>query len=323
MIHVPKYVIQTVNKLIFQFLWGSKCEKVKRDTITGYMEYGGLNFPHVEHQIIALRLKWISRLCNDNESTLWKKVIYQWYAVHGGLTFLLNLNCQQEDVTDIVRGKIPSFYQNILEAWYLLLNKCNKISPHNTILWGNDNIRYKGKVLFFTNWIKVNIMYLKDVICKKGFLDLKELDRMLKSPYNLFNLHKLIAAIPKAWKDKIKVGDLSWCEQFNNDYFVLNGKTTHVSMLNSKHFYTMLMSDMNKPICIKYWEQKLNVSIDWQFIFTFKLKKRILNKLGQFQFNLLYNLVPCKNNLKKWKLIDTDQCDFCKDIEDYQHLFVS
>ena len=70
MIHVPKYVIKTVNKLIFQFLWGSKCEKVKRDTITGYMEYGGLNFPHVEHQIIALRLKWISRLCNDNESTL-------------------------------------------------------------------------------------------------------------------------------------------------------------------------------------------------------------------------------------------------------------
>ena len=38
-ISVPKYVINIVNKLIFQYIWGSKCEKVKRETITGYIKY--------------------------------------------------------------------------------------------------------------------------------------------------------------------------------------------------------------------------------------------------------------------------------------------
>ena len=220
MISVPKYVINIVNKRIFQFLWGSKCEKVKRETITGYMEYGGLDFPHVEYQIMALRIKWISRLCNDsageNDNILWKRVIHQWFADYGGLHSLLNLNCKQEDVKEIIKGKMPSFYQDILEAWFVLLNKCNKISPCNAVLWGNDNIRHKGKVLFFTKWIKADIMYLKDIICTNRFLDLKELDKMVKCPYNLFNLHKLIAAVPKTWKDKIKAGDLSWWEKCNN-----------------------------------------------------------------------------------------------------------
>ena len=33
---------------------------------------------------------------------------------------------------------------------------------------------------------------------------------------------------------------------------------------DSEHLYKMLLSDMDKPICITYWEQKLNVSIDWR-----------------------------------------------------------
>ena len=50
----------------------------------------------------------------------------------------------------------------------------------------------------------------------------------------------------------------------------------YLYMLNLKHLYTMLLSDVNKPICIIYWEQKLNVSIDSHF--KFKLRNRILNK---------------------------------------------
>ena len=36
-------------------------------------------------------------------------VIYQWFDDYGGLHFLLNLNCQQEDEKDIIKGKMPPF----------------------------------------------------------------------------------------------------------------------------------------------------------------------------------------------------------------------
>ena len=32
---------------------------------------------------------------------------------------------------------------------------------------------------------------------------------------------KLIAAVPKTWKDKTKVGDLSWCEKCNNNLILI------------------------------------------------------------------------------------------------------
>ena len=35
-IHLPHYVIKEANKMLFQFIWSSKKEKVKRTTITRY-----------------------------------------------------------------------------------------------------------------------------------------------------------------------------------------------------------------------------------------------------------------------------------------------
>ena len=72
------------------------------------MEYGGLNMPNVEYHIIALKIKWISRLLDQNEDATWKRVVKQWFDPLGGLSFLLDLNCKSEDVYDITKGKLPS-----------------------------------------------------------------------------------------------------------------------------------------------------------------------------------------------------------------------
>jgi exonuclease III len=323
-LHVPNYVIKAINTRIFRYLWGSNCEKVKRETITGYMEYGGLKMPNLEYQLLALKIKWISRLCEQNNDTVWKRVVKQWFDPFGGLPFLLELNCKSEDVCDITKGKIPSFYQNLLESWYFLQNKCNKITPNNTMLWGNDNVRVDGRVLFFPKWIHAHIYYLNDIVIENRFVNLREFEDILKCPHNLFNLYKLITSIPKRWKVKVREGDLSWCEKSKNTFFeVISGKVVHVSMLSSKHIYHMLNQDNHTPICINYWEQTFHTRKDWYNIFLFKLKNRILNKIGHFQFNLIYNLIPCKKNLHKWKLIESDKCDFCDNLDDYRHFFVS
>ena len=321
---VPNYVIKEVNTKIFRFLWGSNCERVKRETITGYMEYGGLKMPNLEYQIHALRIKWISRLCDQNDNIQWKRVVKHWFDPFGGLSFLLELNCKCDDVFDITKGKMPPFYQNILESWYYLQSKCNKSNSNNSILWGNDNIRHNGKILFFPKWIQAKIFCLKDIVIENRIMNLKDLEKRLKCPYNLFNLHKLAASISECWKTKIRKGDLSWCKESKNTLLEINaGNFVHVSKLSSKNIYVMLSQTKSKPICINYWEQHLHGIKDWYNIFMFKIKNRILNKIGHFQFNLIYNLIPCKKNLRKWNLIESDKCDFCNCLEDYNHFFVS
>ena len=81
-----------------------------------------------------------------------------------------------------------------------------------------------------------------------------------------------------------------------------------------------------EPICVKYWQNKFGAHTDislehWNKIFTFKIKNRIENKFGHFQYNLLYNLMPCKKNLYKWKINDSDKYCFCNCVEDYNHFF--
>ena len=70
-IHVPNYVLKDANKMLLQFLWSSKKERVKRTTVTGYMEYGGLKMVNLQNQIRGLKIKWISRILSGNNDGLW------------------------------------------------------------------------------------------------------------------------------------------------------------------------------------------------------------------------------------------------------------
>ena len=85
----------------------------------------------------------------------------------------------------------------------------------------------------------------------------------------------------------------------------------------------------NDTICVTYWHHYFHDHVNracmeyWVKIFTFKIKNRIENKYGHFQYNLLYNLIPCKKNLYKWKISTSDNCCFCNCTEDYNHFFIT
>ena len=85
----------------------------------------------------------------------------------------------------------------------------------------------------------------------------------------------------------------------------------------------MLNVNDSKPRCIQYWEQKGIVEDQlWNDIFLFKVKNRLENRYGQFQFNVLYNLIPCKRNLFLWSLSNSEKCDFCNEKENIEHFFM-
>ena len=75
----------------------------------------------------------------------------------------------------------------------------------NDILWGNNHVRYKGKMLYFTKWIKAAIVYLHDIVIGDRFINIIELSKKINFPTNMFKLHKLLVTIiPDKWKSKSK-----------------------------------------------------------------------------------------------------------------------
>ena len=62
---IPKKFIQEVNKTIFQFILGSKWERVARSKLCNDIKNGGANMIDIETYIIALQLNWMIRFLDD------------------------------------------------------------------------------------------------------------------------------------------------------------------------------------------------------------------------------------------------------------------
>ncbi|MEM9078951.1 MAG: hypothetical protein AAGC43_18065, partial [Bacteroidota bacterium] len=53
--------LQKIKRILFTFLWGSKSEKIKRDTITKNLAEGGLGMVDLDAHIAALKASWVRR----------------------------------------------------------------------------------------------------------------------------------------------------------------------------------------------------------------------------------------------------------------------
>ena len=107
---------------------------------------------------------------------------------------------------------------------------------------------------------------------------------------------------------------------YNNNHNVKNhpllkvrGKKYQIWQLKTKTFCEIL-TENNTLIsrAQQYWQNKaFNNPIDpngleWHHIWEFRLKSIKDIRLKNFNFKFLYNIVPVKSNLFKWKLSDDD-----------------
>ncbi len=57
----PKRFHQTVETLLFKYLWNNKPDKVKRVTIFTNKDEGGLNMPNIQYQDTSLKIAWVKK----------------------------------------------------------------------------------------------------------------------------------------------------------------------------------------------------------------------------------------------------------------------
>ena len=64
-----------------------------------------------------------------------------------------------------------------------------------------------------------------------------------------------------------------------------------------------------------------NHNIDTLYQFIFKYLEE--NKLRSFRWELLQYIVPTTQLLFQWKIANNKQCNYCKQVEDYCHYFIT
>ena len=308
LLSVPQYVIDKIEKLIFQYLWG-KTDKIKRKTVIGTTSQGGLNITDIKLKICAVKVSWINKLLSTNH------VISQMiahYSAQIGLDFrsLVKMNFQS---TKSFMGihVFPKFYQEIL-VYY---NNCKVLTPvlqlksHEVltqVIWGNEYFQFNGKTLYLKCWIKSGFIFVKDLLDKDGSW-INEVD-ILKQLKPACNWIAELSSIKKALNpilSKIDTQTVNYIQKqllekitFRNHDLSLN-----LEPLKAKYIYRLLVEKKHqRSYTEKLWEKILKIKIyetQWDGIYNSNFKYVRYKKFSEFRYKLLMDILPCGEKLKK------------------------
>lgn len=335
-INTPNEILTKLDRLFFKFLWNDKNDKVKRIQMKQPYENGGLKMVDVKQQLEIFRIKWVNRLITS-ENASWKIIPSFYFDKYGKEFLIFKMNIG--NLRNLQSLDIPVFYQNILETWVTSGGGLQKdpesfLDIRNQILWGNHLIRFRGKCLIYKNWINDKIIYVNDLLNKNGEIDSKLIYNKLSNKQNwISEFSKLRKSIPYQWKLKLK-SDLSVKSKIKtfSSFTIQNNINNNTitlqqsSLIDNKEILTYLSSNRKyKPISEKLWEIKFHLVPSkgyWESVYRSIYIDLKSNDLKQFRFRLLNAILPCKENLFKWKITDDPLCEICRIQENYEHLFI-
>ena len=265
---------------------------------------------------------------------MWKTLSSQLLVSVGGIELLLRCNYDDYVIKRDFVGKIPAFYVELLKAWYTLKDRGNIITNDkqtSQVLWYNKEIiiitrtHYYLSIGLTQEWI-----YLDDIYKNNRFISIANLEREGKKLIfkRFFYYSRLRHAIPNfllsssssSTEEKVVK---EYIEPLTVPTLYSNGRELKIENLTSKQFYQLLEENKVEIELPVYWPKRIDKEVNsWKSVVIRIIVKVKENKLKEFNFKIIYNLIPTKRNLFLWKLRNDDICEVCKSVEDLQHTFV-
>ena len=79
---IPEKYKKEIESKCLKFIWNGKPDKLKRNTLLGDFEKGGLKMIDIESYFISLKASWIGRLA-DSKCSNWKLIPLKYLNVFG------------------------------------------------------------------------------------------------------------------------------------------------------------------------------------------------------------------------------------------------
>ena len=302
----PDAYLKDIDNLIFEFLWDKKRPKIKKSQLYLEHSHGGLKIPNIYAFSQSLKLRWIKALVDIEEVSDWKSIFLDRFSPVA--KFLVMSNISAKDVLSL--GIKNPFWVEVITIWAKIhYNKLRNINYNSstsaTIIWFNSNIKVKGKFLFYEDWYKKGIVYIKELINQNTnrFLTYEEFINKFHINTTFLKFYGVIVAIQNYFENS---GEETYEDCKINK--LMQAKSC------SKAFYNEILKQMNKHTprkCFENWNKQFGKNIDWEEAFQRIFRYTNDTKLRNFQFKLLHNIFPSNKLLKKLGILDNDKCDFC------------
>eukprot|EP00916_Digyalum_oweni_P019823 GHVL01033091.1.p1 GENE.GHVL01033091.1~~GHVL01033091.1.p1 ORF type:complete len:263 (-),score=26.25 GHVL01033091.1:108-896(-) len=176
------------------------------------------------------------------------------------------------------------------------------------------NIQFKHKCLFFKDFIKHNISFVKDVMNENdiiiSFEDLCQ--KVGYKPSRQFEYNALCTALKSRRTDTLPY------QYFTLQDFIVNGGNITAKFIRK----CLVDLDVQIPSACDFWKRKHNVDLDkrnWLLAVNSTKEER----LRLLHWKLLHRIYPTNILLNKMGLRTSNKCEVCNELDTLEHFFFS
>ena len=320
--------LKRINTIMYRFIWNPRAEegkkvteKIRREIVNKSYENGGLNMIDIVKLQYSFLLKWGDKLL-DTSQDKWKVIPLMVLKHVGGLlAFKSSVNSSEFKGLDLVES---SFWARVLKIWLDYNKVGNNIPVQNTSyddpIFNNTLIRFKRKVIFNKRCIMKSIIQVKDFIRLGRLMTFDEFNHRIGSSADALLVYNTLynALLPH----EATIAGFSLDSVVNIDPCAFYFRDLEAGKINRKHLYELIMDDKTESVKTE-WRVNYNLDENDQRLWRMAYECCSETKLLELQFKILHNIFGTGYLRHKMRLIETNSCFFCMEIDTLFHFFVT
>ena len=152
---------------------------------------------------------------------------------------------------------------------------------------------------------------MKDLRFKDGLLDCESMYNIIQNKRNLLIEIQIVYDALRPYKQYI----------LNNDNRIPTTSTI-MAFAKSKSIYELLIKQKTQDITPNTLPFSANINPNSNISCILRRKMITIKeiKLREFNFKIIHNILPCNQNLKRWRITQEDKCDICEEVQSIKHL---
>ena len=338
---IPQWVITTIRKSVTEFLWNGKQPLISYSTLILPIDKGGLNLGDLGIKRDSLRVKYIGKLFNSEENSMFKSSSIYFLNRYENMNLGLSIFNIITVETELFR--VHPFYKEMLEAWNKLTDGQYKepVAREDMLfqpIFRNPFIRDElESTLFIREFIDGGIIFVSDLMYEilPSHLPIQAIHEciVLTNPDNLLSINEtecyvsiIMNALPDDWIREIFSSDQVVSTQSDFEYsvsFMRHGETLDGRNLSCKQANAVFRVNHGYiPKGQEHWSKlftDLNFEKRWENIY--KSPKCFID--ADLDFKILHNILFTNEKLFKCNMIDSPICTLCQHSDETNmHLFI-
>ena len=295
-------VIDYINSILFNFLWGNKV-KIKKNVVIKQYTEGGLKMVNLQAFIEALKLTWIRRLLNTDRK--WQDFIKLDLEVEK------LVGCNTEYIKKKINKMKNNFWIDVLKG-FIKFNEKN-IMDEETILktpiFNNQNIQINGKDIYYDKWFQKGIRFINDLLNENGdFLKYEECSEILGIQTNYLQYSGTVQSI----KAYLRFRNITLTHKSQSPFIPSHIFPLIKNKQGARVMYDVLNMNNEIPTGKQTWNNAYNFQEkDWKNIYMYPFKTTQYSQLRWFQIRINHNILVTNKLLKHMKIIEDSSCTFC------------